>query len=161
MPDTMPALTVRKSLTVHASIAHAFAVFTTGFDSWWPRAHHIGTADLLAAVIEPRAGGRWFEKGVDGSECEWGTVLVYEPPSRVVLSWHLNGEWQYDPDPSHASEVDVRFIPDGPGRTKVEFEHRHIERAVGAEQLRSGVDSPQGWTGLLELFAARAKESAA
>jgi uncharacterized protein YndB with AHSA1/START domain len=161
MPDALPALTVRKSLTVHASIAHAFHVFTTAFDTWWPREHHIGKADLLAAVIEPRAGGRWFERGVDGSECEWGRVLVYEPPSRVVLSWHLNGEWQYDPDPSHASEVDVRFIPDGPGRTKVEFEHRHIERAAHAEQLRAGVDSPQGWTGLLELFAARAKESAA
>jgi uncharacterized protein YndB with AHSA1/START domain len=160
MPDTLPALTVRKSLTVEAPCARAFAVFTTGFDSWWPRGHHIGKAEMLAAVIEPKAGGRWFEKGVDGSECEWGTVLVYESPSRVVLSWHLNGQWEYDPDPSHASEVDVRFIPDGPTRTTVEFEHRHIERSVGGEQLRAGVDSPQGWTGLLEMFAARAKESA-
>ena len=160
MPDTLPALTVRKRLTVEAPCAHAFNVFTSGFDGWWPRAHHIGKADLLAAVIEPKAGGRWYEKGVDGSECEWGRVLAYEPPSRVVLSWHLNGQWEYDPAPSHASEVDVRFIPDGPSRTRVEFEHRHIERSVGAEQLRAGVDSPQGWSGLLEMFAARAKESA-
>ena len=161
MPDTLPALTVRKSLTVEAPCAHAFSVFTTAFDSWWPRTHHIGKADLLAAVIEPRAGGRWFEKGVDGSECEWGSVLVYEPPSRVVLSWHLNGQWQYDPDPSRASEVDVRFVPDGPLRTKVEFEHRYIERSVGADQLRAGVDSEGGWNGLLQMFAAKVKETAA
>jgi uncharacterized protein YndB with AHSA1/START domain len=161
MPDTVPALTVRKSLTVEAPIAHTFHVFTTGFDSWWPRAHHIGQADLLAAVIEPKAGGRWYEKGVDGSECDWGRVLAYEPPSRVTLSWHLNGDWQYDPDPARASEVDVRFIPDGPGRTKVEFEHRHIERAVKAEQLRAGVDSEGGWNGLLAMFAATAKQTLA
>lgn len=161
MPDTLPALTVRKTLTVEASCAHAFHVFTSGFDSWWPRAHHIGKADLLAAVIEPRAGGRWFEKGVDGSECDWGTVLVYEPPSRIVLSWHLDGQWQYDADPAHASEVDVRFIPDGPSRTTVEFVHRHIERAAHAEALQKGVSSEQGWNGLLQSFAARAKESAA
>jgi uncharacterized protein YndB with AHSA1/START domain len=160
MPDALPALTVRKTLVVETPCAHAFEVFTAGFDSWWPRAHHIGKAELLAAVIEPRAGGRWFEKGVDGSECEWGAVLVYEPPSRVVLSWHLNGQWQYDADPSHASEVEVRFVPEGPSRTKVEFEHRYIERSAGAEQLRAGVDSPGGWTGLLEKFAARANESA-
>jgi uncharacterized protein YndB with AHSA1/START domain len=160
MPDTMPALTVRKSLTVDAPCAHAFEVFTAGFDRWWPRAHHIGKADLLAAVIEPKAGGRWYEKGVDGSECDWGTVLVYEPPTRLVLSWHLNSQWQFDPDASRASEVDVRFVPDGPSRTRVEFEHRHIERAVDAEQLRAGVDSPEGWTGLLELFAAKVREAA-
>ena len=97
---------------------------------------------------------------MDGSECEWGQVLLYEPPSRVVLSWHLNGQWEYDPDPARASEVDVRFIPDGPSRTNVEFEHRHIERSVHAAELRAGVDSPEGWSGLLEMFATKARESA-
>jgi hypothetical protein len=90
MPDTLPALTARKSLTVDASIAHAFAVFTTGFDGWWPRAHHIGKADLLAAVIEPHAGGRWYEKGVDGSECDWGTVLWSSNTATSSAPWAPN-----------------------------------------------------------------------
>lgn len=156
MPEQMSAITVRKRLEVDAPCAHAFHVFTSEFDSWWPPSHHIGKADLLAAVIEPIAGGRWYEKGVDGTECDWGRVLVYDPPSRLVLSWHLNGQWVYDPDEARASEIDVRFIPDGDDRTIVEFEHRHIERAEFAENLRAGVDSPQGWSGLLAGFAERA-----
>jgi len=161
MPDTLPALTVRKSVVVDTSRAHAFDVFTTQFDSWWPRGHHIGKAELLAAVIEPKVGGRWFERGVDGSECDWGTVLTYEPPSRIVLSWQLNGQWEFDPDSAHASEVEVRFIAESGSRTRVELEHRHIERAIHAEQLRGGVDSAQGWAGLLEMFAGKAREASA
>jgi len=157
MPDTIPTITVRKQLTVEAACAHAFDVFTSGFDGWWPRSHHIGKAELLAAIIEPKAVGRWYEKWVDGSECEWGRVLLYEPPARLVLSWHLNGQWAYDPDPAHASEVEVRFVPDGPSRTHIEFEHRHIERSIDAERLRTGVDSPQGWSALLERFAEKAR----
>lgn len=156
MPDQMSSITVRKRLEVEAPCAHAFQVFTTEFDSWWPPSHHIGTAELLAAIIEPKAGGRWYEKGIDGSECDWGRVLVYDPPSRLVLLWQLNGQWTYDPDQARASEIEVRFIPDGEERTIVEFEHRHIERSEFAETLRAGVDSPQGWSGLLALFAERA-----
>ena len=152
---------VRHTITVEAPREHAFEVFTRGIDTWWFRDHSIGTEPLKEVVMEPCKGGRVFERGIHGAECDWGRVLAYEPPSRVVLSWHLNGQWQYDPDPAHASEVDVRFIPDGPGRTTVEFEHRHIERAVGAEQLRAGVDSEGGWNGLLAMFAAKAKETAA
>jgi uncharacterized protein YndB with AHSA1/START domain len=157
MPEQIQSIVVRKRLVIEAPCAHAFHVFTAEFDSWWPPTHHVGRVDMLAAVIEPRAGGRWYEKGVDGSECLWGTVLAWEPPTRLVLSWQLNGQWQFDPDPAHASEVEVRFIPEGEERTLIEFEHRHIERSHDAERLRAGVDSPQGWTGLLARFAERAK----
>jgi uncharacterized protein YndB with AHSA1/START domain len=154
MANTIPAITVRKSVTVNATREHAFQVFTTGFDSWWPKAHHIGKAEMLASIIEPKAGGRWYEKGVDGSECDWGKVLVWDAPNRVVLSWHLDGNWRFDPDPAHASEVEVKFVAESPSRTRVELEHRGLERANAAEQLRAGIDSDQGWNGLLQLYSA-------
>ena len=160
MPDTIPALAVRKSVTAEVPAAHAFEVFTSGFDSWWPRSHHIAKGELLAAVIEPKVGGRWYERGVDGSECDWGRVLAYEPPSRIVLSWHLNGRFEFDPDPAHASEIEVRFIPDGSSRTRVELEHRYIERSVEAEALHKGVGSDGGWAGLLAAFAEKARATA-
>ncbi len=156
MPEQTSTITVRNRLEVDAACAHAFHVFTAEFDSWWPHSHHIGKADLLAVVIEPKVGGRWYERNVDGTECNWGRVVVYEPPFRLVLLWQLNGQWDYDPDPSHASEIEVRFIPDGDERTVVELEHRHIERSEYAESLRDGVDSPDGWSGLLASFVARA-----
>ena len=159
MGNTIPAISVRKSVTVNATRDHAFQVFTTGFDSWWPKAHHIGKAEMLAAIMEPKTGGRWYEKGVDGSECDWGKVLVWDAPNRVVLSWHLDGNWQFDPDPARASEVVVTFVAESPSRTRVELEHRGIERANAAEQLRGGVDSDQGWNGLLQLFAAAANKA--
>ena len=159
MADIAPALPVRKTVVVNATQSHAFEVFTQGFDSWWPKGHHIGKAEMLAAVIEPHTGGRWYEKGVDGSECDWGKVIAYEAPARIVLSWHLNGHWEFDADPAKASEVEVRFIAEGPTRTRVELEHRGLERAAYAEQLRSGIDSPQGWNGLLAMFAEAAQKA--
>ena len=155
MPDTLPALTVRKSLTVEAPIAHAFHVFTTGFDSWWPRAHHIGKADLLAAVIEPKAGGRWYEKGADGSEHSWGRVLAYEPPYRLVLAWQLTREFAYDPD--FETTVEIRFEEQG-GRTIVHFEHRDLER-MGADAVQALEGMDGGWGMLLDLFKAEAERS--
>ncbi|HEY2444219.1 MAG TPA: SRPBCC family protein [Rhizomicrobium sp.] len=140
---------VKKSILVKASQARAFDVFAARFDSWWPRDHHIGKAAMKEAIIEPRAGGRWYEKGEDGSECEWGRVVAWEPPSRLVLSWQLNGKFQIDD--SVASEVEVRFFPDGTDATRVELEHRIA--APDAEAIRTAVDSPQGWGGLLEIFA--------
>jgi uncharacterized protein YndB with AHSA1/START domain len=146
-------LTVRKSITVDASQEHAFKVWTEGFDSWWPRAHHIGEAEMAEAIIEPRTGGRWYERGVDGSECDWGKVLAWDAPHRLMLSWHLDGEWAYDPDPAHASEVEVTFTPTGDG-TRVELTHRHFERhGVTADALREGVSSDGGWGGLLKAYA--------
>jgi uncharacterized protein YndB with AHSA1/START domain len=144
---------VRREIAVQAPPERAFAVFTERFDSWWPRSHHIGEPEMAEAIIEPRAGGRWYERGVDGSECDWGEVLAYDPPHRVVLSWHLNGEWAYDPDPAHASEVEVTFTPEGDG-TRVELVHRGFERTgPTAGALRDGVAGEGGWGGLLKLYS--------
>ncbi len=150
------ALSVNKSILVDAPQAHAFAVFTEQQGSWWPLAtHHIGKAVAQTAVVEPRAGGRWFERGVDGSECDWGHVLVWEPPHRVVLGWEIDAEWRNDP--SLKTEVEVRFVPVGPHSTRVELEHRHLESYAGkAEHMRAGLDSEGGWTQILKLFAAAA-----
>jgi uncharacterized protein YndB with AHSA1/START domain len=145
---------VIKTITVKASQQHAFKVFTAGFGTWWPSSHHIGKADIAEAILEQREGGRWYERGVDGSECDWGTVLVYDPPNRVVVSWHLNGEWAYDPDPAKASEVEIRFVAEGPDVTRVELEHRHFERHGGNWQaVASGVDNENGWAGILRGYA--------
>ena len=152
---TQAELSVRRSITVNVGPQRAFDVFTTGFNTWWPRAHHIAPGDLDEAIIEPRVGGRWMERTTDGTECEWGKVLAWDPPRRVVLSWHLDGDWQLDPDPAHASEVEVTFTPQG-GGTLVELTHRHIERARKGEQLAGGVSSEGGWGGLLALYAGKA-----
>lgn len=146
-------LAVTKTVTVRASRERAFTVFTEKFFTWWPASHHIGTAEMADAVIEPRAGGRWYERGTDGVECEWGQVLAYDPPARVLLTWHLQGDWSYNPDPAKSSEVEVRFIEEAPDRTRVELEHRHIERHDGADDVVTGVDSPGGWTGILATYA--------
>jgi uncharacterized protein YndB with AHSA1/START domain len=144
---------VRRTITVAASQKHAFEVFTAGFGTWWPREYSIGQADMADFVIEPRAGGRWYEVGVDGTECDTGSVTAFEPPDRLVLAWHLDGGWQYDPDPAHASEVEVRFVAEGADRTRVELEHRGFERhGAGAEAVRGAVESPQGWDFCLEHF---------
>jgi uncharacterized protein YndB with AHSA1/START domain len=140
---------VKKSIRVNAPQARAFEVFTARFDAWWPKGHHIGQAEMKEAVIEPRQGGRWYEKGVDGSECDWGTVLAWDPPKRVVLSWHINSKFAIDQ--SVASEVEVRFT-EADGVTLVELEHR-IEAQDG-EAMRAAVDSPGGWSGLLESYRA-------
>ncbi|HEY5048283.1 MAG TPA: SRPBCC family protein [Rhizomicrobium sp.] len=139
---------VKKSIRVNASQTRAFEVFTARFDAWWPKTHHIGQTAMQGAVIEPRQGGRWYEKGEDGSECQWGTVLAWEPSQRVVLSWHINSKFQYDE--SVASEVEVRFIAESAAVTRVELEHR-IE-SVDAEDIRAAVDSPGGWSSLLEHY---------
>jgi uncharacterized protein YndB with AHSA1/START domain len=148
---------VRRTISVAASQQHAFDVFTAGFGGWWPKAYHIGTSDMADFILEPKVGGRWYEVGVDGTQCDTGRVLAYEPPERVVLAWQLNEQWQYDPDPSHASEVEVRFIAEGPSQTRVELEHRGFERhGGGAAAVRAGVEVPTGWTYVLELYAGQA-----
>jgi uncharacterized protein YndB with AHSA1/START domain len=146
-------IAVTRTVTVEATRERAFTVFTEKFFTWWPAGHHIGDAELADAVIEPVAGGRWYERGTDGVECDWGQVLAYEPPARVLLSWHLQADWSYDPDPARASEVEVRFVEEAPGRTRVELEHRHIERHADHERVRTGVDSPGGWAGILVTYA--------
>ena len=144
---------VRKTISVKTSVERAFTVFTAGFDSWWPRSHKLFEEGLEAALIEGRAGGRCYQRAADGRECDWGMVLVWEPPQRLVIAWQLDGQWQYDPDMSHASEVEVTFTAEPGGTTRVDLEHRHFDRhGASAGQVQSGVDSPMGWGSLLEAF---------
>lgn len=142
---------VRKSIRVNATPDRAFDVFTSGIGRWWPKSHKIGQADLDRPVIEPRAGGRWYELDVDGSECELGKVAVWEPPSRLILIWQLTPEFSFDPD--LITEVEVTFTPDGDG-TVVDLEHRDLERMGDrAEAMAETVGGPGGWPALLQLFA--------
>lgn len=142
---------VRKSIHVAAPPAQAFDTFTDGIGRWWPKSHKIGEADLDRPVIEPRAGGRWYQLGVDGSQCEVGKVLAWDPPGRLVLAWQLSPDWTYDSN--LITEVEVRFTPEGEG-TRVELEHRNLERmGERAETMREAIDSPNGWGRLLQLFA--------
>ncbi len=147
---------VRKSVTVKASAERAFRVFTEGLDTWWPRSHHIGKSPMKKAIIEGQAGGRCYTEQVDGTECDWGKVLVWEPPRRFVMAWQITHEWGYEPDLAKSSEVEVRFRPESDGSTRVDLEHRHFERhGAGGVAMRNAVDAPNGWSGLLELFTAR------
>lgn len=150
---------VRKSITVKASAERAFQVFTDGVDTWWPRTHHIGKLPMKKGVIEGRAGGRCYSEQIDGSECDWGQILVWEPPHRFVLAWMITHEWGYEPDLAKASEVEVRFTPVGDGSTRVDLEHRYFERhGAGGDVMRTSIDSPGGWSTLLQLFAERAEQ---
>jgi uncharacterized protein YndB with AHSA1/START domain len=150
----LPPLTGAR--TVQLPIERAFQFFTESFKAWWPPQYHIGRADLAEAVLEGRVGGRWYERGVDGTECDWGHVRVWEPPHRLVVTWQINGYWQYDPDPGHASEVEVRFTATGPNQTLVEVRHDQLERLVAGQQLRDGITGGGGWPSLLEAFASTA-----
>jgi uncharacterized protein YndB with AHSA1/START domain len=153
---------VRKSITVNATPEHAFRVFTEGIDSWWPREHHIGTAQLKKSVIEGRPGGRCYSEQTDGSESPWGSVLVWDPPQRLVLAWQITPHWKFEPDLSKSSEVEVSFTPEPGGHTRVDLNHRYWERhGEGAEAMRNQVDAPNGWNGLLRLFAAATEKVAA
>jgi len=147
---------VRTSIVVDAPIERAFAVFTDDMGSWWPSDHHILEGELAEMVFEPRAGGHVYDRAVDGSECRWARVLAYDPPERVVFSWDISPRWQIEPDPDKASEIEVRFIAEGPQRTRVELEHRNLERhGEGWEGVRDAVGSPGGWNRGLEAFARR------
>ena len=143
---------VRTSITVQAPIERAFSLFTEGIGTWWSPDHHILEGELAEMVFEPRVGGHIYDRAVDGRECHWARVLVYEPPTRVVFSWDINLSWQIEPDPEKTSEVEVRFTPEGPDRTFVELEHRNIDRhGEGWERMRDAVGSPDGWN--LRRFA--------
>lgn len=142
---------VRKSVHVRAAPERAFETFSAGIEHWWPRSHSIGSSPIVRAVIEPEAGGRWYEQGEDGSECDWGKVLVWEPPTLLVLAWQIDGEWKYRPD--LVTEVEVRFTPED-GGTRVDLEHRNLDRLGAAgEATRAAFDSPGGWSGMLETMA--------
>ncbi len=147
------ATSVRKVVAVQAPPAVAWRVFTEKMSAWWPLdTHKIGKAKAVDAVIEPRAGGRWYERGDDGSTCDWGRVLSWEPHSRLVLSWDISADWQ--PDPTLKTEIEVRFIGDGENGTRVELEHRHLDRyGARRDEMRGIFDSEGGWGRLLASFA--------
>ena len=151
---------VRKSITVKATTEHAFRVFTAGIDTWWPRTHHIGKVPMKKITVEGVAGGRCYTEQVDGTECDWGSILVWDPPRRFVMAWQITGEWQFEPDVAKSSEVEVRFTPEPDGSTRVDLEHRYFDRLVsGGEAMSKAVDSPGGWGDTLQLFAARAQQA--
>ena len=143
----------RKSVVVETDVANAFNIFAERHGSGWPLlTHHIGKVPAQTAVIEPRDGGRWFERGEDGSECEWGRVLVWDPPKRLVLAWQIDATWQYDPD--LLIEVDVRFIAEGPRTTRVDLEHRKLENfGEPAGKMRTLLDGPGAWEGILKIYS--------
>jgi uncharacterized protein YndB with AHSA1/START domain len=157
MTDPTLDTPVQKSITVKASPERAFQVFTDEIDTWWPRTHHIGKAPMKKALIEGRLGGRCYTEQTDGTECDWGQVLVWEPPARFVMAWQIDyAGWRYEPDLAKSSEVEVRFTPESDGTTRVDVEHRHFNRhgETGAG-MRFAVGAPNGWSGILQLFAAR------
>ena len=161
MTDTQ-VTAITTAIVVHAPVEVAFAVFTEDMGSWWPPEHHLLQEPLAAMVFEPRQGGRVCDVGEDGSECQWARVLVHEPPHRVVISWDINLQWQVEPNAARASEVEVRFIPEEPNRTRVELEHRHLDRhGEGWEGMPDAVGSPEGWDVGLQRFAQRVERATA
>jgi uncharacterized protein YndB with AHSA1/START domain len=155
MPELPP---VRHAVVVRAPVDRAFAVFTQDMASWWPPEHHLLAGELAAMVFEPWVGGRIYDRAVDGAECQWARVLAYEPPHRVVFSWDVSPTWQIETDHDRTSEVEVRFSSEPDGRTKVELEHRNLERVGdGGEQVRQAVD--EGWPVGLGRFQQRMEAS--
>ncbi|HVJ55217.1 MAG TPA: SRPBCC family protein [Aliidongia sp.] len=147
---------VRKVLTLRASPERAFEVFTRSAGAWWPKSHTIGQAPLKDVVLEPAAGGRWYGLGEDGSIDQWGKVLAWEPPHRLLLAWQINAEWRFDPE--LVTEVEVRFEPVEVGVTRLVFEHRDLERfGEQAEKMHAAFDSPGGWAGILQRFIEQAE----
>jgi uncharacterized protein YndB with AHSA1/START domain len=148
----------RTEVVVAAPPEQAFRIFVERFDAIKPREHNMLAVEIAESVLEPRQGGHLFDRGVDGSECRWGRVLAYEPPSRIVFSWDISPSWQLETDPAKASEVEVTFVPEGEGRTRVALEHRHLDRhGEGWEGLRAGIAGDQGWPLYLERFAQLAR----
>ena len=157
MSAAVQNILVRKSTVVNAPQAFVFDFFTREQNEWWPRAHHIGGKDPFHAIVEPRVGGRWYERADDGAECNWGKVLVWEPPRRVVFSWDIGADWKYDAD--LGTEVEVTFIAETPGRTRVVLEHRKLERyGDKAEMMRAMFDGEGAWVANLHTFAKIAEE---
>jgi uncharacterized protein YndB with AHSA1/START domain len=143
---------VRKTARVQAPIEIAWRVFTEQLGTWWPLENYkIGKARAVDAVIEPRMGGRWFERGEDGSTCDWGTVLAWEPPARLVLSWDITADWQYDP--KLKTEIELRFVAEGKSVTRVELEHRRLDRfGARRDEMRRIFDTEGDWGRVLEMF---------
>lgn len=158
MSDLAPLPPITGTVSLAVPMERAFVLFTAGIDTWWPHQFHIGQVEVAEVVLDPHVGGRWFERGVDGSEYDWGRVLVWEPPQRVVFTWQINGSFVFDPDPDKASEIDARFRTDGPGHSVVEVEHRLFERLAGGQMIRDTINGGGGWALLLDGLTAASKE---
>ena len=155
MTTPAPDTTVRSEIVVDAPIERAFELFTTKFDRIKPREHNMLGVDIAESVFEPRAGGRVYDRGVDGSQCQWARVLAFEPPHRVMFTWDISPYGQDESDLDKSSEVEVRFIAESPTRTRVELEHRNLDRhGDGWQGLADGVRGGDGWPLYLQRFAA-------
>jgi uncharacterized protein YndB with AHSA1/START domain len=149
------AARIRKQVVVEAPIARAFAVFTERLGDYKPAEHNLLQVPIAQTVFEPRVGGHIYDRGTDGSICRWARVLAYQPPERVVFSWDISPHWQLETDPVHSSEVEVRFTAETPHRTRVELEHRNIDRhGPDWQSLSDGVAGDEGWPLYLERYAA-------
>ena len=145
------AVEVFRTVSVPLTQARAFALFTTRMTEFWLKEHSIGASELAEVVVEPRNGGRWFERGVDGKECQWGRVAAWDPPRKVLLLWQIGVDWQFDPE--FETEVEVTFSEDGLDRTRVDLRHRNLQRyGDKTDQMRAIFDDPAGWTGTLAGF---------
>jgi uncharacterized protein YndB with AHSA1/START domain len=154
MANIVEPAVVNKSVRVPVPIERAFSVFVEQMETWWPAEHHIGDKPFQSIIVEPRKGGRWYERDAEGNDCNWGHILAWEPPHRVTFSWHLGPDWKFDPDLDKASEVHIRFTEEGPSATLVELEHSAIERhGEGYEKLREMLDTPDAWSRTLSEFA--------
>jgi uncharacterized protein YndB with AHSA1/START domain len=145
MTQTRPE-TIRHNVVVNAGLERAFRVFTEQFGDFKPREHNLMSVPIAETVFEPRVGGHIYDRGEDGTQCKWATIVAYEPPNRLVFTWNIGATWQLETDQSHCSEVEVRFTAETADRTRVELEHRHIERhGEGWEAVGAGVGSDGGW----------------
>jgi uncharacterized protein YndB with AHSA1/START domain len=155
MTHSATATTVRRQILVNAPISEAFKVFTERFGDFKPREHNMLQAAIAETVFEPRVGGNIYDRAVDGSECRWARILAFEPPNRVVFSWDISPRWQIETNSDLTSEVEVRFVAETPERTRVELEHRNLDRhGYGWEFVRDGVDNEAGWPLYLQRYAA-------
>jgi uncharacterized protein YndB with AHSA1/START domain len=153
MTQARPA-TVRHDVVVNAPVERAFRVFTERFGDFKPREHNLLSVPIAETVFEARVGGHIYDRGVDGSLCKWARIVAYEPPNRVVFTWDIGPTWQIETDPARASEVEVRFTAETGERTRVELEHRHIERhGEGWQSVATGVDGDAGWPLYLGRYA--------
>lgn len=150
----LPSTAVSHSIVVEATLERAFHVFVEQFDQIKPREHNLLGVDIAESVFEPRIGGHLYDRGADGSECRWARVLAYDPPHRILISWDISPRWQLETDRDRASEVEIQFIAEGAERTRVQLEHRNLDRHGEAwEGLRDGIGGDQGWPLYMQRYA--------
>lgn len=161
MTQSAATTTVRHQILIKAPISEAFKVFTERFGDFKPREHNLLQAPIAETIFEPRVGGNIYDRAVDGTECRWARILAFDPPDRVVFSWDISPRWRLETNPELTSEVEVRFFAETPDRTRVELEHRNLDRhGTGWESVRDGVDNEAGWPLYLQRYAALVEQNA-